>query len=142
MLLDHNTKAKLAWGEQNNADFTLINNHLSSLGWIETPRLIDANEISGIVNAIFISDDGADSPYANIEIPVSSSWLFDHTDEYYCTSSNNCIFDENVVGYWTSTYFGGENWEVSRNFVTANGVWTGDGFIGIRPVITVSKYKF
>ena len=119
------------------------------------PRLITAQEILTITNTTTF--DGSSSKWFyfngtgdNKQTQASSSrgdneyaWLFDYTkgcEELGCNTA-----DSSTWGYWTNSPVSGEPnsaWRVFSN----GGLYTfdvgRDGYYGVRPVITFSKFEF
>ena len=162
VILDHNTTATLNWYSSNiNVAYegSLVKEEVDKLvsesGWVNTPRLITAEEIVQITgNTSFDSTNADESWYyldSNSQTQTAKSqgaskyaWLFDYTNG--CTSYGCNVADSSNYGYWTSTPVGAAG---SSSFVWRVG---GYGYLrddiahdfpsyGIRPVITIPKSR-
>lgn len=151
LILDHNTTAKVAWGsstaEMNHAQAAL---DADTTNWIETARIISANEIARITG--HDTFDSATTSYGakfyfetNTRTAPSTytkayAWLYDYTSG--CASTGCNISDSSTNGYWTSSVAYGADgyiWTVIKlGDLDVVGPQYGS-YYGIRPVITISK---
>ena len=145
---------------------TELDSLVSTANWKVTPRLITADEIAQITGAnealswdsskpapvgndgeIYFYLDGASGNDTTWQTQIATTqgssnytWLYDYTNG--CTSYGCNVEDSSNYGYWTSTkdfYQHHYVWFVSRNgFMDENYIDYTD-FIGVRPVITISK---
>lgn len=139
MILEHNLYKILA--------FEQAPVKLQQLGWVSglNQRMMTLDEFKKIANNDIsvsnLSTKGEDgySIYA---------WLYNYTTDNTsnpCTEQNCKYYGENSGKYWLDTKT--ENYETStRIYVVGSAVITnrvkGDGGVGIRPVITISKSLF
>ena len=158
VILDHNTTANVAWNSTgNNSEMKEVKIALENdtKDWKNTARLITANEVAKITkHPTFDATQSGQSWFcldtnkpdttnwcSKAQGTSEYAWLFDYT--YDCTSYGCNKADSSNYGYWTSTPSedsSTEAWRVDRNgFLRSNGV--ADAFHGIRPVITISKFK-
>ncbi len=167
LLLDHNTTDVVAWNSQNNnKDASEINAKLreDTKSWQDNlnARLITADEIAKIVgnNEFDSRTSNKDKHYyiedSNQQIVGSReiceslpngcqyAWLYDRTggdcENYGCL--NNATGLHRGGCYWTSTSIFGESsrvWEVCKNANVGHDYASRNNYIGIRPVITISK---
>ena len=158
VILDHNTTAGVAYNSTgSNSEMKEVKKALENdtKDWKNTARLITANEVAKITKhpTFDASKENQDwfcldtnksdntSYCAKAQGTSEYAWLFDYT--YDCTSYGCNKADSSNYGYWTSTPSedsSTEAWRVDRNgFLRSNGV--ADAFHGIRPVITISKFK-
>ena len=158
VILDHNTKANIAWNSTgSNSEMKEVKIKLKedTKDWQNKARLITANEIAKITgHPTFNATQSGQSWFcldtnkpdttnwcSKAQGTSEYAWLFDYT--YDCTSYGCNKADSSNYGYWTSTPSedsSTEAWRVDRNgFLRGNGV--ADAFHGIRPVITISKFK-
>ena len=165
MILDHNTTAILAWNtdgdwatnvsyEESNIK-PEVDKLVSESDWVDTPRLISAEEIAQITGNTSWTNTGSwfcldTNQSVNTNYCAKSqgtskyAWLFDYTNG--CTSYGCNVADSSNYGYWTSTPVGAAG---SSSFVWHVG---GCGYLrdeiahdfpsyGIRPVITIPKSR-
>ena len=158
VILDHNTTANVAWnstGSNSEMKEVKIKLEEDTKDWKNTARLITANEVAKITgHPTFNATQSGQSWFcldtnkpdttnwcSKAQGTSEYAWLFDYT--YDCTSYGCNKADSSNYGYWTSTPSedsSTEAWRVDRNgFLRSNGV--ADAFHGIRPVITISKFK-
>ena len=158
VILDHNTTTRIAWNSTgNNSEMKEVADALKkdTSPWKNTARLITANEVAKITkHPTFDATQSGQSWFcldtnkpdttnwcSKAQGTSEYAWLFDYT--YDCTSYGCNKADSSNYGYWTSTPSedsSTEAWRVDRNgFLRGNGV--ADAFHGIRPVITISKFK-
>ena len=161
MILDHNTTAGLAWNtdgifgtnvyyEESNIK-PEVDKLVSESGWVDTPRLISAEEVAQITgntswtntSGWFYFDNNSQTQTATSQGTSKYAWLFDYTNG--CTSYGCNVADSSNYGYWTSTTKGTAG--------SGSGVWYvgRDGYlfnyfpcisnIGVRPVITIPKSR-
>ena len=160
MILDHNTTAGIAWNTSNK-NVAYINSNLkaevdklvSVSKWVDTPRLISADEVAQITgNTNFDSLNSSTWYYLSSNSSTQTatskgantySWLQDYTNN--CTVYGCNIADSSNYGYWTSTPYG-----ISGS---SSYVWLLNSYgrldiglpsytdIGIRPVITIPKSR-
>ena len=159
VILDHNTTANEAWNSTgNNSEMKEVAEQLKSdtSNWKRdlNPRLIEANEIAKITGNTGFDVNNLNQDWFCLDTNKSDTtnqcakekgkseyaWLFDYT--YECTNYGCNISDSSTWGYWTSTTKTGTTdaaWGVSRSGdLNSFGVVT-FSYIGIRPVITISK---
>ena len=156
VILDHNTTANVAWNSTgNNSEMKevkiALENDTSNWKRDLNPRLIEVNEIAKITKhptfdarktgqSWFYFDSNNQIQTANASNKSTYAWLFDYT--YECTNYGCNKADSSTWGYWTSTTKTGTTdaaWGVSRSGdLNSFGVVT-FSYIGIRPVITISK---
>ena len=158
MILDHNTTAIIAWySSDKNVSFeeSLVKPEVDKLvsesGWVDTPRLITAEEIAQITGNVrwtntgsyFYLDSNSTTQTAKSQGASKYAWLFDYTNG--CTSYGCNVADISNYGYWTSTTYGTTGsgstvWGVHRrgylHFYDAS-----DTGRGVRPVITIPKSR-
>ena len=160
VILDHNTTATLNWYSSNiNVAYegSLVKEEVDKLvsesGWVNTPRLITADEVTQITGntswtntgSWFYLDSNSQTQTATSQGASKYAWLFDYTDG--CTSNGCNIEDESTYGYWTSTPKGTASsgyfvWFVRYNGYLYNFPASDDLFGGgVRPVISISKSK-
>ena len=158
VILDHNTTANVAWNSTgSNSEMKEVKIKLKedTKDWQNKARLITANEVAKITkHPTFDATQSGQSWFcldtnkpdtanwcSKAQGKSEYAWLFDYT--YDCTSYGCNKADSSNYGYWTSTPSedsSTEAWRVDRNgFLRGNGV--ADTFHGIRPVITISKFK-
>lgn len=166
-LLDHNTHDNIPWNSDINSseinepnvallDLTMNYNWQQKLN----PRLIGADEIATITganiglnwnskvattdNAFIFGLDKYGNELTNTEKQIQQTyhWLYDYTTgclEY------NCLLESanTALGYWTSTPVSNNNeliWIVFANGSLASGSRIEfQNYLGVRPVITISK---
>ena len=154
VILDHNTTAGVAYNSTgNNSEMKEVADALKkdTSTWKNTARLITANEVAKITGYTswgtnitgypwFYFDSNNQTQIANSTNKSKYAWLFDYTNE--CTNYGCNKSDSSTWGYWTSTTKTGTTdaaWGVSRSGdLNSFGVVT-FSYIGIRPVITISK---
>ena len=160
MILDHNTTVKLAWNTSNkNVSYEESNikpevdKLVSESKWVDTPRLISAEEIAQITgNTSFDStnwetwfyfDSNSTTKTVTSQGASKYAWLFDYTKG--CTSWGCNVADSSNEGYWTSTTYGTAGsgsfvWRVHWDGTLGVDIASGTGG-GIRPVITIPKSR-
>ena len=157
VILDHNTTANVAWNSTgNNSEMKEVKIALENdiKDWKNTARLITANEIAKITGNTGFDVNNLNQDWFCLDTNKSDTtnqcakekgkseyaWLFDYT--YECTNYGCNKADSSTWGYWTSTTKTGTTdaaWGVSRSGdLNSFGVVT-FSYIGIRPVITISK---
>ena len=156
MILDHNTTAKVAYNSTgSNSEMKEVKTALESdtSTWDKSlnARLITANEIAKITGNTsfdektstyykwFYFDSNDQTQTANSTNKSKYAWLFDYTDE--CKKNGCDIEDSSARGYWTSTPTAGRTdfaWIVYGNG-TLDVNTSSYTYIGVRPVITISK---
>ena len=157
VILDHNTTANVAWNSTgNNSEMKEVKIALENdtKDWKNTARLITANEIAKITGNTGFDVNNLNQDWFCLDTNKSDTtnqcakekgkseyaWLFDYT--YECTNYGCNKADSSTWGYWTSTTKTGTTdaaWGVSRSGdLNRFGVVT-FSYIGIRPVITISK---
>ena len=162
MILDHNTTAKLAWNTSNkNVSFeeSLVKPEVDKLvsesGWVDTPRLITAEEIAQITGYPnwnqnwYYFDSNSTTQTAKSQGASKYAWLFDYTaycTSYGCNTADRTIYSSNnILGYWTSTPRGAAGSGSSVWYVLWDGAlhdyYASNSGIGVRPVISISKSK-
>ena len=157
LLLDHNTTATVAWASSNtNANGPVeVKTQLESdtSSWNSTikntARLIEASEIAKITgNAIWTAADkyyyyfhnNTQTQYKGDAGTNKYAWLIDNTVD--CTKYGCNVADSSTLGYWTNTAYSGNSiyaWHVYCNGSLGNSGVGSTGFLGVRPVITVSR---
>ncbi len=152
MILAHNTTAKVAYNSSNsNSKQKEVATALASdtSKWKVKARLITAQEIANIARSDSWASDGnwfylqtkGQEGYSASNGTNSYSWLFDYT--HNCESRGCSVADNATYGYWTSTphTINTTNvWDVrSGGDFTSN--FASNTSFGVRPVITVSKFK-
>lgn len=157
MILDHNTRATVSW--DSSGSNTKMNEVAESLvtdtaTWVNglKSRLITADEIAKITgnttfsgatsttNDWFYFDSNSQTQVATTQGTSNYTWLYDYTNG--CTSSGCNVADSVTYGYWTSTPVAGSTnraWRVNWNGRLDNGNVDNAGYVGVRPVITLSK---
>ena len=158
MILDHNTTTGLAWYSSNtNVAYESSNIKLevdklvSESGWVDTPRLISAEEVAKITGntswtntgSHFYLDSNSTIQTAKSQGTSKYIWLFDYT--YGCTSYGCNPADSSNYGYWTSTTYGTAGsgsfvWRVHWDGTLGVDIASGTGG-GVRPVITIPKSR-
>ena len=166
VILDHNTTAGLAWntdgdyGTNVSYEESNIKPEVDKLviesGWVDTPRLISAEEIAQITGNTSWTNTGSwfcldtnqsDSTNycAKSQGTSKYAWLFDYT--YGCTSYGCNVADSNsnLYGYWTSTTYGTAGsgirvWDVFR-YSDLTMPYASLTSRGVRPVITIPKSR-
>ena len=155
MILDHNTTIKLAWNASNsNVAYeksnlkTEVDKLVSVSKWVDTPRLISAEEIAQITgypnwNQIGYYLDSNSTQTATSQGASKYAWLFDYTNG--CKSYGCNIEDSSNWGYWTSTIHGTAGsgnlvWRVDR-IGALNTDYASTATDGVRPVITIPKSR-
>ena len=158
VILDHNTTANVAWNSTgNNSEMKEAADTLKTdtSTWENTARLITANEIAKITGhpTFDASNTGQSWFCLDTNKPDTTNWcskaqgtseyawLFDYTDG--CTSYGCDKADSSNPGYLTSTPSKDDStsaWRVDRlgDLVSLN---VADPGYGVRPVITISKFK-
>ena len=157
VILDHNTTANVAWNSTgNNSEMKEVKIALENdtKDWKNTARLITANEIAKITGNTGFDVNNLNQDWFCLDTNKSDTtnqcakekgkseyaWLFDYT--YECTNYGCNKADSSTWGYWTSTTKTGTTdaaWGVSRSGdLNSFGVVTST-YLGIRPVITISK---
>ena len=155
VILDHNTTANVAWNSTgNNSEMKEAKEALKTdtSTWENTARLITANEIAKITGhptfdaskenqKYFYIDSNNQTQTANASNKSKYAWLFDYTDG--CTSYGCNKADSSNPGYLTSTPSKDDStsaWRVDRlgDLVSLD---VADPGYGVRPVITISKFK-
>ena len=155
VILDHNTTANVAWNSTgNNSEMKEAADTLKTdtSTWENTARLITANEIAKITGhptfdaskenqKYFYLDSNNQTQTANASNKSKYAWLFDYTDG--CTSYGCNKADSSNPGYLTSTPSKDDStsaWRVDRlgDLVSLD---VADPGYGVRPVITISKFK-
>ena len=157
VILDHNTTANVAWNSTgNNSEMKEVKIALENdtKDWKNTARLITANEIAKITGNTGFDVNNLNQDWFCLDTNKSDTtnwcakekgkseyvWLFDYT--YDCTNYGCNKSDSSTWGYWTSTTKTGTTdtaWGVSRSGdLNSFGVVTST-YLGIRPVITISK---
>ena len=161
MILDHNTTAGLAWNTDGTYGTNVayesskikpeVDKLVSESGWVNTPRLITAEEVVQITgktswtntSSFFYLDSNSATGTATSKGASNYAWLFDYTKG--CTSYGCNVADSSHWGYWTSTLKGTAG--------SGSLVWDLNGYgrlgrhyashtdIGVRPVITITKSK-
>ena len=167
MILDHNTTATLVWNTDDvNVSYESSNIKLevdklvSESGWVDTPRLITAEEVAQITGYPSWTNTGdwfcldtnqSDNTTwcAKSQGTSKYAWLFDYTNgctSYGCNTEDNKSYSGYYIwGYWTSTAWGTAGsgnhlWHVFRcgGLHVRNASMTDNG---IRPVITIPKSR-
>ena len=159
VILDHNTTANVAWNSTgNNSEMKEVAEALKTdtSNWKRdlNPRLIEANEIAKITGNTGFDVNNLNQDWFCLDTNKSDTtnwcakekgkseyaWLFDYT--YDCTNYGCNKSDSSTWGYWTSTTKTGTTdaaWGVNRDGTLSSfGVVTST-YLGIRPVITISK---
>jgi len=160
LILDHNTTDFVTWSstlsgttpDTLNAklqeDITNWNAAVKS-----TARIISASEVNQIAPAdtshtwnvndyetFYYFHTGTITLYEGAAGSNTYAWLFDNT--WNCTKYG-CNESDGVDGYWTSSLVSaGASWYVDFDGRLNNPGISGAGFVGVRPVITVSKSIF
>ena len=154
LLLDHNTTATVAWASsRTNANGpvevkTQLESDTSSWNKSINPRLIEASEIAKITNntawtpskSYYYFHDNSKTSYKGDAGTNKYAWLFDNTEN--CTTYGCNVADSSNSGYWTNTAYSGNSiyaWHVYCNGSLGNSGVGSTGFLGVRPVITVSR---
>ena len=155
LLLDHNTTISVAWSsDANNANGPVtannqLKNDISTWNKSINPRLIEASEIAKITgNAIWTAADkyyyyfhnNTQTQYKGDAGTNKYAWLFDNTEN--CTTYGCNVADSSNSGYWTNTAYSGNSiyaWHVYCNGSLGNSGVGSTGFLGVRPVVTISK---
>ncbi len=162
MILDHSTSYKAYWNSEANqsepkeAIFSLKND-TSTWNSILKVRLITVDEIAKITGNTnfnsststykqwFYLDSNNQTQTAKGQGTSKYAWLYDYTDG--CTNYGCSIeFKNSNAGYWTSTpvfdYSTVTGVSTYAWWVGSNGsIYYGNGYYGVRPVITVLKNK-
>ena len=158
MILDHNTTATLAWySSSKNVAYESSNikpevdKLVSESGWVNTPRLITAEEVAQITGntswtntgSWYYLDSNSQTQTAKSQGASKYAWLFDYTNE--CTSCGCNVADSSNYGYWTSTPVGAAGsgayvWRMGRNGVVDSDSASRTNR-GVRPVITIPKSR-
>ena len=159
VILDHNTTANEAWNSTgSNSEMKEVAEALKTdtSNWKRelNPRLIEANEIAKITGNTGFDVNNLNQDWFCLDTNKSDTtnwcakekgkseyaWLFDYT--YDCTNYGCNKSDSSTWGYWTSTTKTGTTdaaWGVNRDGTLSSfGVVTST-YLGIRPVITISK---
>ncbi len=159
LILDHNTTATLSWNTDGNGGTnvtyeesdikTEVDKLVSVSKWVNTPRLISAEEIAQITGYpswnqdCFFLDSNSTTMIATRQGASKYAWLYDYTNK--CTSYGCNVADSSNEGYWTSTTEGTAGSDHFVGAVIANSllnfIYASDPTTGIRPVITISKSK-
>ena len=160
VILDHNTTAKLAWNTDGDDGTNVsyeesnikpeVDKLVSESGWVDTPRLITAEEIAQITGypswnqVYYYFDSNSKTQTATSKGKSKYAWLFDYTSG--CTSYGCNVADSSNSGYRTSTTFGTAGsgssvWAVARNGYMHNGYGANGTLFGVRPVITIPKSR-
>ena len=157
VILDHNTTANVAWNSTgNNSEMKEVKIALENdtKDWKNTARLITANEIAKITGNTGFDVNNLNQDWFCLDTNKSDTtnqcakekgkseyaWLFDYT--YECTNYGCNISDSSTWGYWTSTTKTGATdtaWGVSRSGDLSIFAVVASTYLGIRPVITISK---
>ena len=157
VILDHNTTAKVAWNlTGNNSEMKEVKKALENdtSNWKRdlNPRLITANEVAKITkhptfdarktgHYWFYLDSNNQTQMANASNKSKYTWLFDYTNG--CTDYGCNKADSSTYGYWTSTPSKDSSdsaWHVFR-LGSLDRTIVSYADYGIRPVITISKFK-
>ena len=171
MILDHNTTAVgVQWSENDTVyqyEKSLVKPEVDKLvsesKWVDTPRLISAEEIAQITgNTSFVSTGSCgwfcfDTKNAcnpgsceKSQGTINYAWLFDYTGNctsYGCNFEDNTSYSGyNIFGYWTSTtaFTGICDYNCSLWCVSSGELVEcrpSDYDTGIRPVITIPKSR-
>ena len=160
MILDHNTTVKIIWNASNkNVAYeesnlkAEVDKLVSESGWVDTPRIISAEELNKIgENTTWTStgsgyhlDNNSATVTSNASLKSRYAWLYDYTNT--CTNYGCNIKDSSTYGYWTSTTYGTASsgtkvWIVHRTGSLGNtNVTNPIQDHGIRPVITIPKSR-
>ena len=153
MILDHNISVGTTYNSLKTEGLEkLISTWDSSL----KTRSITANEVAKITgntsfdektsraDKYFYLDSNNQTQVANSTNKSKYAWLFDYTSgckEYGCNIDHPVYLGYDVYGYWTSAPVAGETsraWCVGRNSYLSSQP-ASYNFLGIRPVITISK---
>ena len=111
-----------------------------------TARLIEASEIAKITgypnwnNNRYYFHTNSTTTYTGDAGTNKYAWLFDNTEN--CTTYGCNVADSSNSGYWTNTAYSGNSiyaWHVYCNGSLGNSGVGSTGFLGVRPVITVSR---
>ena len=163
VILDHNTTAILTWySSAKNVAYESskikpeVDKLVSESGWVNTPRLITAEEVAQITGktrwtnssgwfCLDTSQSDNTNYCAKSQGTSKYAWLFDYTNG--CTSYGCNVADStsNLYGYWTSTPIGTAGsgssvWYVRRHgSLSSNPASHAD--CGVRPVITIPKSR-
>ena len=168
LLLDHNTTVEVKWvtkadyieaggtetewgeyGNNSKGPITLLKqlkNDTSSWNKNINARLIEASEIAKITgypnwdNNFYYFHTNSTTEYKGAAGTNKYAWLFDNT--YNCTTYGCNVADSSTYGYWTNTAYSGDSyeaWNVWRSGDLGKFIADYSGYIGVRPVITISK---
>ena len=167
VILDHNTTATLAWNTDGDNGTNVsyeesnikpeVDKLVSESGWVDTPRLISAEEIAQITGNTswtntgnwFYLDSNSTTKTATSQGASKYAWLFDYTNgctSSGCNTADNKSYSSNYInGYWTSTPVGTASsgckvWDVSGSS-RLYGNYAYRTFLGVRPVITIPKSR-
>mgnify|MGYP000228459791 CR=1 FL=1 len=158
VILDHNTTANVAWnstGSNSEMKEVKIKLEEDTKDWKNTARLITANEVAKITGYTSWGTNITGYPWfcfdtnqqddtndcAKAQGTSKYAWLFDYTNG--CTSYGCNKADSSNPGYLTSTPSKDDStsaWRVDRlgDLVSLD---VADPGYGVRPVITISKFK-
>ena len=165
MILDHNTTAGLAWNTDGTYGTNVsyeesnikpeVDKLVSVSKWVDTPRLISAEEIAQITGYSnwnqnwYYLDSNSTTQTAKSQGASKYAWLFDYTNgctSYGCNTADGTKYTNDYVwGYWTSTTKGTAGsgilvWGVYRpGSLESDGAYSTS--YGVRPVISISKSK-
>ena len=158
IILDHNTTATLVWySSATNVAYESskikpeVDKLVKESKWVNTPRLISAEEIAQITGNTswtntgnwFYLDSNSQTQTAKSQGASKYAWLFDYTNG--CTSYGCNIADSSKYGYWTSTPKGTADsgsyvWTVDRSGNLNRSSASSTNY-GVRPVITIPKSR-
>ena len=113
VILDHNTTAKIAWNQTEKNIYessnikTEVDKLVSESKWVDTPRIISAEEVAQITGntswtntgSWYYLDSNNQTQTAKSQGASKYAWLFDYTDG--CTSYGCNVADSSNYGYWT-----------------------------------------
>ena len=168
LLLDHNTTATVVWvskadyiaaggteaeyergGNNSKGPITALKQLESdTVSWNKSinPRLIEASEIVAITgypnwnNNWYYFHYNTGTRYTGDAGTNKYAWLFDNT--LVCTTYGCNVADSSTRGYWTNTAYSGDSygaWIGNREGGLLNTFVNTGNYVGIRPVITISK---
>lgn len=153
MILDHNTTYLISWNTRINTNNEMkeakdeLNKLVTEFKWVISPRLIEAKEIAEITKNENFNGQVGESFYFETNIisrPKNYtnlySWLYDYT--YDCKKYECYNSDSSTIGYWTSTKVSNnknEAWGVYRDGSLDSSLIYFNNYLGVRPVINVSK---
>ena len=152
LLLDHNTTGRVVWASSGtNANGpvevkTQLENDTASWNKSINARLIEASEIVTITgypnwnNDMYYFHDNTQTEYTGAAGTNKYAWLFDNT--YTCTTYGCNVAVSSAWGYWTNTAYSGLSnyaWSVFYKGKFYFEAVEFSAYIGVRPVITVSR---